>query len=127
MGESRCAMCGKAVEPSSLESLLCPGCRATRRVFRCRVCGQQVMCMGVLDDDPMLASAVCSTCTMRARAATIGIADREAIRAAADRGVLAAVKVARERLGWSLSEAVSLVHVLSADAEPGAAADGGGT
>jgi hypothetical protein len=69
-------------------------------------------------DHPELASEVCSTCRMRERADGLPASDVAAIRAAARVGTLPAVKVARERLGWSLSEAVSLVHVLSADAEP---------
>jgi hypothetical protein len=73
-------------------------------------------------DHPELASGVCSTCRMRERADALPAVDVEAIRAVARAGVLPAVKVARERLGWSLNEAVSLVHLLLAGAEPDAAA-----
>jgi hypothetical protein len=62
---------------------------------------------------------------MRERANALPAADVEAILAAASGGELPAVKVARERLGWSLNEVVSLVYVLRHWAEPSAAADRG--
>lgn len=58
---------------------------------------------------------------MRERAATLPAADRDAILAALDGGRLRTVKVVREWLGWSISEAVLLVHVLRGSAEPGGA------
>ncbi len=105
-----------------VESPRCPD-----QVFDCRRCGQRVTFVGgwAPTDHPELASGVCSTCHMLERANSLPTADLEAIRMAARVGILPAVKVARERLGWSLKEAVSLVHVLVADAEPDAAADGG--
>jgi hypothetical protein len=101
------------------------GPRAPDQVFDCRRCGQRVVFVGgwAPPDHPELASGVCSTCRMRERAAGLPAADVAAIHAAARGGVLAAVKVARERLGWSLNEAVSLVHVLGAAAEPDVAPD----
>jgi hypothetical protein len=57
---------------------------------------------------------------MRERADALPAVDVEAIRAAARGGVLPGIKVARERLGWSLNDAVSLVQVLGAEAAPGA-------
>ena len=99
--------------------------RSLDQVFDCRRCGQRVTFVGgwAPPDHPELASGVCSTCRMRERADSLPATDVEAIRTAARVGILPAVKVARERLGWSLNEAVSLVHVLGADAEPAAAAD----
>jgi hypothetical protein len=87
-------------------------------VFHCSRCGQRVVFFGgwAPPDHPELASGVCSTCRMRERAEGLPAADVEAIRAAASGGVLPAVKVVSERLGWSLNEAVSLVHVLSSQA-----------
>jgi hypothetical protein len=64
---------------------------------------------------------------MRGRAEALPAADVEAILAAATGGVLPAVKVVRQRLGWSLNDAVSLVHLLRERAEQNAAAGGGGT
>jgi hypothetical protein len=45
-------------------------------------------------------------------------ADVEAICAAARVGMIPAIKVVGERLGWSLNEAVSLLHLLGVEAEP---------
>jgi hypothetical protein len=99
--------------------------RSPDQVFDCHRCGQRVTFVGgwAPPDHPELASGVCSTCRMRERANGLSADDVAAIRTAARIGTLLAVKVARGRLGWSLNEAVSLVHVLRADAEPGAAPD----
>lgn len=99
--------------------------RPPDQVFDCRRCGQRVTLVGgwAPPDHPELASGVCSTCRMRERAGGLPAADVKAIRAAALVGTLPAVKVARERLGWGINEAVSLIHVLVTDTEPGAAAD----
>lgn len=97
------------------------------QVFDCRRCGWRVTFFGgwAPPDHPELVSGVCSTCRMRERANRLPAADVEAIRGAASGGVLPAVKVARERLGWSLNEVVSLVLMLGIDAAPGATTDGG--
>jgi len=62
---------------------------------------------------------------MREKAERVPATDIEAILAAASVGALRAVKVARERLGWSVKDAVSLVHVLRNRTELGAPADDG--
>ncbi len=122
--EPRCEMCGKSAHPTDLGSLLCPGCRARYREFHCRGCGQRVMCLAeVAGDDLDVAAGVCADCHMRARAAALPAADREAIRAAAVRGSLAGLREAQTRLGWSLSEARTLGHVLRNPAEPRAPPD----
>jgi hypothetical protein len=107
--------------------MLCPTCQSRHTVYRCTRCGQRVV-FGALapPNHPELVSRVCWTCRMKERADALPAVDVEAIRAAARGGVIPAVKLARERLGWSLNEAAWLVHMLGADAEPGAAADGGG-
>ena len=101
--------------------------RPPDQAFDCRRCGQRVTFVGgwAPPDHPELASGVCPTCRMRQRADGLPAADVEAIRAAARVGVLPAVRLARERLGWSLNEASSLVHLLGADTGPPAAVDGG--
>lgn len=127
MTESRCEMCGKPAEPTPIGALLCPSCQSEYRVFQCIRCGQRVMlhCGSAPPDHPELISRVCSTCRMRERADGLPAADVEAIVASTSGGTLAAVMVARERLGWSLREAVELVQVLRDRAESGAVADGG--
>ena len=69
-------------------------------------------------DHPEMVAGVCSLCHMRELAAALPAADRDAIVSAMERGRLPAVNAARERLGWSIGEAVSLVHVLRGSAEP---------
>lgn len=123
MTEPRCEICGKPARPMPFGVMLCPDCKSQYQVFHCIRCGQRGVFLGswAASDHPELASRVCSTCYMRERADGLPSADVEAIRAAANGGVLAAIVVARERLGWPLRDAVSLVHVLSDRAEPGAA------
>jgi hypothetical protein len=113
-------MCGKPAELTPLGALLCPTCQSRDQVHRCIRCGQRVVFAGgwAPPDHPELVSRVCSTCRMRERADGLPAADVEAILAAASGGILPAVMVVRERLGWSLNEAVSLVHVLRDRAEP---------
>ena len=91
--------------------------RRTESFFHCTRCGQLVTLFGeqIVSEHPEIAAGVCAKCGMRERAAQLPKADVEAIRKAANGGVLPALKVAQERLGWSLSEAVLLVHVLSGD------------
>lgn len=127
MAELRCKTCGRPADllplgPKGFAAR--PSCDQT---FRCVRCGQFTVFVDgrTPPEHPEFASDVCSTCRMRERAAGLSAADVVAIRAAARSGVLPAVKVARERLGWPLKEAVSLIHVLGADAEPGFAAGGG--
>jgi len=120
--ELRCDRCGGPADLIPIGPKGVAACRSCDRVLRCIRCGQFVVFFGGRPpDDPELASGVCSTCRMRERADGLPAADLEAIRAAAKGGILPAVKVARERLGWSLQDAVSLVHVLGTDAEQVAA------
>lgn len=70
-------------------------------------------------DHPELASGVCSTCRMRESADNLPSTTVEAIRQAAKVGVLPAIIVVKEKLGWSLQEARLLVHVLQSQRESG--------
>ena len=121
MTEPPCEMCGMPAEPTPLGAMLCPTCQSRQTVYRCIRCGQRVIfgeC--VSPDHPELVSRVCSTCALRERAEKISAVDMEAIRAAARGGVIPAVKLAFERLGWSLNEAAWLVHEIRSNREPGA-------
>jgi hypothetical protein len=113
LAEPSCEMCGKPAVPTPLGTMLCPGCARRYREFLCRRCGQRVIGHSeYLDQFPWLASGICSTCQIQERLAGIPEADRAAIRDAAGRGTLAAVKEARKRLGWSITDAVSVVELL---------------
>lgn len=113
MTDERCEMCGKAAERTALGSLLCPGCRIRYQEFICQRCGQRVMYLDeTATEHPEFAAGICATCRIRERADVLGSADRKAILAAARQGVVRGVKEARDRLGWSISEATSLIHVL---------------
>jgi hypothetical protein len=76
-------------------------------------------------DLPGLAAGVCTFCHMRSVAAALPASDLDAIRVAAECSTLAAVKEARERLGWSLREAILLVHAMCGAPEPGTVSDSG--
>lgn len=113
MTESSCEMCGKLAVPTALGTVLCAVCSRRYGEFLCRGCGQRVLYLHEsLKWAPWLASEVCSTCRIRERLAGIPEADREAIRAATGRGTIAGIKEARERLGWSIHEAVLAVELL---------------
>jgi hypothetical protein len=114
MNELRCELCGDLAHLTPLGALLCSKCESGNQVYHCIRCGQRVIFPGrwVPSDHPELLSRICSTCRMRERADGLMTADVEAVLEAASGGVLPAVKVVRERLGWSLNEAVSLVWVL---------------
>ena len=127
MTELLCGKCGRPVDLIPIGPKGIAACRSCDSVLCCTRCGQfTVFFGGRPPDHPELASGVCSRCQLRERAEALPMEDVVAIRAAATIGVLPAVKMARERLGWSLQDAVSLVHLWGTDAEPGAAADGGG-
>lgn len=115
----------KRIKGSAEEAPAVDSPRSPDQVFDCQRCGQRVTFIGgwAPPDHPELASGVCSLCRMRERACGLPTADVAAIRAAARIGTLPAVQVARERLGWGINEAVSLVQVLITDTEPGAAPD----
>jgi DNA-directed RNA polymerase subunit RPC12/RpoP len=119
MTEQRCDMCGKPAELTALGAMLCPTCQSRHTVYRCIRCGQRVILCA--PDHPELVSRVCWTCRMQERADALMAGDVEAIRAAARGGVIPAIKLARERLGWSLNEAAWLVQMLGGDAEQNAA------
>ena len=113
MAEPSCEMCGKPAVPTALGTLFCSGCAQRYCEFLCRRCGQRVVHhREFLNQSPWFASQVCSMCELQERLAAIPEADREAIRAATGRGTLAGVKAARERLGWSIPDAVSAVELL---------------
>jgi hypothetical protein len=76
-------------------------------------------------DDPELIFRVCSACGILEQFADLPPADKEAIVSALSRGVVSAVAVARERLGWSLSKAKELAYLLRDRAEPNPSTDGG--
>ncbi len=117
MTELRCNRCGGPADLIPIGPKGVAACRSCDQVLRCIRCGQFVVFFGGrLPDHPELSSGVCTTCRMRERADHLPAADLEAIRAAASGGVLPAVKFVRERLGWSIHDAVSLVHLLGTDA-----------
>jgi hypothetical protein len=74
-------------------------------------------------DHPEVAAGICSLCHMRERVTSLAEVDREAIVLAAKQGTLAGVKEVKERLGWSIGEAVTAVHVLRVHAEQSPATD----
>jgi hypothetical protein len=106
-------MCGKAAERTALGSLLCAVCRMRCQEFNCQRCGQRVMYLDEIATEHLeFAAGTCGTCRIWERADALGAADRSAILAAARQGVVRGVKEARDRLGWSIGEAASLVQVL---------------
>jgi hypothetical protein len=113
VAEPSCEMCGKPAVPTPLGTMLCSGCARRYGESLCRCCGQRVLHLRESPEQPSrLASHTCETCQIRVRVAGIPEPDREAIRAAAGRGTLIGVKEVRERLGWSIREAVSAVELL---------------
>jgi len=110
--EQHCDMCGKPAEPTPFGAMLCPICRARNSAYRCTRCGGLVTFGALIPPDhPDLVSRVCWTCRMKERADAVPVAEVEAIRATARGGKIQAIKLARERLGWSLIEAAWLVEV----------------
>jgi hypothetical protein len=116
--ELRCNRCGGPADLVPIGPKGFSACRSCDQVLKCIRCGQFVVfCGGRPPDHPELASGVCSECRMRERADGLQEADLKAILAAASSGVIPAIKVVRERLGWSLQDAVSLLNVLGIHAE----------
>jgi hypothetical protein len=107
----RCNRCGGPVDLIPVGPKGVAACRSCDQVLRCICCGRFVVFFGGrAPDQPELASGVCSECRMRERTDGLPVADLKAIRAARAAGLVPAVKVARERLGWSPEDAVSLVR-----------------
>jgi hypothetical protein len=98
--------------------VLCSACGGPSRVYRCGRCGTGVRCIGEpIEPDPAESAGLCSRCYTLGWLAGVPDEDKAAIRAAASRGMLAAVQEARARLGRSLLESVSAVHALCDPAE----------
>jgi hypothetical protein len=108
-----CEICGRPAKPTPLGSWICPDCRSRYRQFRCIQCAERVARLGdPVVDWPEFAVGICSVCQVRERVAVLSAEDWEAIRVAASRGTVSAIKEMRERLGWSILEAVTSVELM---------------
>src|SRR5258706_4864249 len=118
----RCHICGNPAKATRDESWMCPNCLERYEDYQCSRCGVMVR---ILKTEPH--SDICSRCYIRARLDMVPAEQREAIWAAhASGGEGVALGVAMDLLEWDLYDALAAVREFSKQAEPGAAADGGG-
>lgn len=107
-------MCGKPPDESPTGTVLCAGCRARYREYRCVVCDQPGIYLAEVEADrPHLAAGVCGLCFIRRWVAELSESDKAAIREATAGGTLPAVRLMREMLGWGINDAVVAVRVLT--------------
>ena len=117
----RCHICGNPAKGTLCSSPACLDCLERYEEYQCAGCGLTVRILKTEEH-----TDVCSDCDLRARLAQVSEPDRRAIRTATEEGgMLAGVDAVRERLDWSLHDAMSAVRELSQSAEPGDATNGG--
>jgi hypothetical protein len=117
----RCHICGNPATSTMYDSPMCPDCLDKYEDYKCSRCGVSVLILKTVCHTDL-----CTSCDRRARLDAVPAEQREAIRAARTTGgESAAIRVARDLLGWGLYDALAAVREISIQAEPAAPPDRG--
>jgi hypothetical protein len=107
-------MCGNPAKGTLSSSPTCQGCSDQYEVYQCSQCGISTLIL-----KSARSSDICSRCAIRARLDAVPEEYRQAIReATAEGGNIAAIRKARDILGWSLYDAMQVVQELRDCAGP---------
>jgi hypothetical protein len=103
----RCELCGKPAQAGVDGPQRCPACLDRYDDYQCTRCSTHVCILKALEH-----TDVCDMCDLRERFAEAPETDRQTIQAAAHQGEGSGLLAARRILGWPLSDAISLVHMI---------------